>query len=88
MGARPGRTKTAVDRVGRGKEQQLNIRFLAMTNHSVFEPEICNPAAGWDRASEAPSVRARWRRDRSRRTCGTPPTRCFWGCFKSETLRR
>ena len=39
--------KTAVDRVGRGKERQINMRFLAMTNHYVFEPEFCNPAAGW-----------------------------------------
>ena len=39
--------KTAVDRVGRGKERQINLRFLAMTNHYVYEPEFCNPAAGW-----------------------------------------
>jgi transposase len=38
--------KTAVDRVGRGKERQVNARFLAMTNHYVFEPEFCNPASG------------------------------------------
>ncbi len=34
-------TKTAVDRVGRGKERQINMRFLAMTNHYVYEPEFC-----------------------------------------------
>jgi hypothetical protein len=39
--------KTAVDRVGRGKERQVNMRFLAMTNHYVYEPDFCNPAAGW-----------------------------------------
>lgn len=39
--------KTAVDRVGRGKERQINMRFLAMTNHRVYEAEFCNPAAGW-----------------------------------------
>jgi hypothetical protein len=39
--------KTAVDLVGRGKARQVNIRFLAMANHYVFEPEFCNPAAGW-----------------------------------------
>ena len=38
--------KTAVDRVGRGKAREVNIRFLAMANHYVFEPEFCNPAAG------------------------------------------
>jgi len=30
--------KTAVDRIGRGKERKVNLRFLAMTNHYVFEP--------------------------------------------------
>lgn len=41
--------KTAVDCVGRGKERQINLRFLAMTNQYVFEPEFCNPAAGWEK---------------------------------------
>ncbi|MHC2219925.1 transposase [Rhizobium leguminosarum] len=54
FGGVPGRgiydnMKTAVDRVGRGKERQVNIRFLAMTNHYVFAPEFCNPAAGWEK---------------------------------------
>jgi len=40
--------RTAVDRVGRGKERQVNMRFLAMANHYVFEPVFCNPAAGWE----------------------------------------
>src|SRR6218665_3387182 len=39
--------RTAVDRVGRGKERQVNLRFLAMANHYVFEPSFCNPASGW-----------------------------------------
>ncbi len=55
FGGVPGRgiydnMRTAVDRVGRGKERQINMRFLAMTNHYVYEPDFCNPAAGWDRA--------------------------------------
>ena len=41
--------KTAVDRVGRGKQRDVNARFLAMTSHYVFEPEFCNPAAGWEK---------------------------------------
>jgi len=41
--------RTAVDRVGRGKERQVNARFLAMASHYVFEPEFCNPAAGWEK---------------------------------------
>ena len=40
---------TAVDRVARGKELQVNMRFRAMANHYVFEPAFCNPAAGWDK---------------------------------------
>jgi hypothetical protein len=52
FGGVPGRgiydnMRTAVDRVGRGKVRQVNTRFLAMTSHYVFEPEFCNPAAGW-----------------------------------------
>lgn len=62
FGGVPGRgiydnMKTAVDRVGRGKERQINIRFLAMTNHYVFEPEFCNPAAGWEKGQVEKNVR-------------------------------
>ncbi len=32
--------RTAVDRVGRGKERQVNLRFLAMTNHYVFAADF------------------------------------------------
>ena len=49
MGPRPGRTKTAVDKVGLGKKRDVNARFTAMTSHYVFDPEFCNPAAGWER---------------------------------------
>jgi len=38
MGPRPGRTKTAVDRVGVGKQRDVNARFTAMTSHYVFDP--------------------------------------------------
>ncbi len=48
--------RTAVDRVGRGKERQVNIRFLAMTNHYVFAPEFCNPAAGWEKGQVEKNV--------------------------------
>jgi transposase len=34
--------RTAVDKVGRGKERQVNARFL-------FEAEFCNPASGWEK---------------------------------------
>ena len=49
--------KTAVDRVGRGKERQVNIRFLAMAKHYIFEPEFCNPAAGWEKGQVEKNVR-------------------------------
>lgn len=48
--------KTAVDRVGRGKERQVNARFLAMTNHYVFEAEFCNPASGWEKGQVEKNV--------------------------------
>lgn len=62
FGGVPGRgiydnMKTAVDRVGRGKERQVNMRFLAMTNHYVYEPEFCNPAAGWEKGQVEKNVR-------------------------------
>ena len=61
FGGVPGRgiydnMKTAVDRVGRGKERQVNARFLAMASHYVFEPEFCNPAAGWEKGQVEKNV--------------------------------
>jgi len=52
-----GRARTAVDRVGRGKERRVNMRFLAMTNHYVYEPDFCNPAAGWEKGQVEKNVR-------------------------------
>ena len=52
------RPRIAVDRVGRDKERQVNVRFLAMTNHYLFAPEFCNPAAGWEKGQVEKSVRA------------------------------
>ena len=48
----PGRViydkmKTAVEQVGVGKKRDVNARFLALSSHYVFDPEFCNPAAGW-----------------------------------------
>jgi hypothetical protein len=54
--------RTAVDRVGRGKERQINARFLAMTNHYVFAPEFCNPAAGWEKGQVEKNVQDARRR--------------------------
>ena len=80
--------RTAVDRVGRGKERQVNLRFLAMANHYVFEPEFCNPASGWDCAGAAPPVRARRGRGRSRRTCKMRGPACGSRCRASPTSPR
>ena len=41
--------KTAVDKVGRGKERTINARFHAMCGHYLFDPEFCNRAAGWEK---------------------------------------
>ena len=40
--------RTAVDRVGVGKERQVNARFAAMASHYLFDAEFCNPASGWE----------------------------------------
>ena len=41
--------RTAVDRVGQGKARAVNARFRAMASHFLFEPQFCNPAAGWEK---------------------------------------
>ena len=62
FGGVPGRgiydnMKTAVDRVGRGKQRDINARFKAMASHYVFDPEFCNPAAGWEKGQVEKNVR-------------------------------
>ena len=54
--------RTAVDRVGHGKDRQVNMRFLAMANHYVFEPAFCNPAAGWEKGQVEKNVQDARRR--------------------------
>jgi hypothetical protein len=39
--------KTAVDKVGSGKNRKVNKRFKAMCSHYLFDPDFCNRAAGW-----------------------------------------
>lgn len=48
--------RTAVDKVGRGKERIVNARFLAMVSHYMFEAEFCNPAAGWEKGQVEKNV--------------------------------
>ena len=37
------------DKIGRGKERQVNARFSAMVSHFLFEADFCNPASGWEK---------------------------------------
>ena len=53
--------KTAVDRVGRGKERTVNVRFYALCSHYLFEPEFCNRAAGWEKGIVEKNVQDRRR---------------------------
>ena len=48
--------KTAVDKVGRGKQRKVNKRFHAMVGHYLYEPEFCNPAAGWEKGQVEKAV--------------------------------
>lgn len=49
--------KTAVDRVGRGKQRTVNARFRALTGHFLFEAAFCTPAAGWEKGQIEKQVR-------------------------------
>ena len=48
--------RTAVDKIGRGKERSVNVRFLAMASHYLFEAEFCNPASGWEKGQVEKNV--------------------------------
>ena len=61
FGGIPGRgiydnMKTAVDRVGKGKQRDINARFKAMASHYVYTPEFCNRAAGWEKGQVEKNV--------------------------------
>ena len=53
--------KTAVDKVGHGKERIVNARFTAMSSHYLFEPDFCNRAAGWEKGIVEKNVQDRRR---------------------------
>ena len=63
--------KTAVDKVGKGKQRSINARFEAMTGHYLFDPEFCNRAAGWEKGIVEKNVQDRrrgiWREASERR---------------------
>jgi transposase len=48
--------KTAVDRVQKGKERQVNARFQTMASHYLFEPTFCTPASGWEKGQVEKSI--------------------------------
>lgn len=41
--------KTAVDKVGSGKQRSINARFQTMVGHYLFKEEFCNRAVGWEK---------------------------------------
>lgn len=63
--------KTAVDKVGAGKQRSVNARFESMTGHYLFEAEFCNRAAGWEKGIVEKNVQDRrrgiWREAGERR---------------------
>lgn len=63
--------RTAVDKVGVGKQRSVNARFASMTGHYLFEAEFCNRAAGWEKGIVEKNVQDRrrniWREVSERR---------------------
>lgn len=53
--------KTAVDKVKKGKERTVNVRFDAMCGHYLFEPDFCNVASGWEKGIVEKNVQDRRR---------------------------
>lgn len=41
--------KTAVNRIGSGKEREFNEQFMSLMNHYMVEPVACTPASGWEK---------------------------------------
>ncbi len=41
--------RTAVDRVGKGKARDVNVRFTTMCAHYLFDADFCNVASGWEK---------------------------------------
>ncbi|MGN6580320.1 MAG: IS21 family transposase, partial [Bordetella sp.] len=63
--------KTAVDKVGAGKQRSVNARFQTMVGHYLFKEEFCNRAAGWEKGIVEKNVQDRrrhiWREASERR---------------------
>jgi transposase len=41
--------KAVVEAIFIGKERRFNRRFMALSNHYLFEPVACTPASGWEK---------------------------------------
>ncbi len=54
--------KTAVDKVKRGKQRDVNARFSATVGHYLFDADFCNPAAGWEKGQIEKNVQDARRR--------------------------
>ena len=48
--------KTAVDKVRRGKQRDINERFATMVSHFLYEPDFCNVASGWEKGQVEKNV--------------------------------
>jgi len=48
--------RTAIDRVGVGKQRQVNARFSAMASHYLLDADFCNPASGWEKGQVEKNV--------------------------------
>ena len=74
--------RTAVDRVGRGKDRQVNMRLLAMHCPASACKACCREGQTPTYSSRPSAIPLRTgRRDRSRRTCKTPDITlkaCLW----------
>ena len=48
--------KTAVDKIRKGRQRDINRRFMAMVSHYLFDPEFCNRASGWEKGQVEKNV--------------------------------
>jgi transposase len=58
--------KTAVDKVRRGKQRDVNVRLVAMVGHYLFDADFCNPASGLERGQVKKNVQDARRRLRQK----------------------
>jgi len=68
--------KTAVDKVGRGKERAINARFSALCAHYLFDPDFCNVASGWEKGVVEKNVQD------SRRRIWIEAAKMRWSSFE------